>query len=113
MLQERIEPAWLDAFETVLGQCGVIRPEEAEALIGGGGAMIDTAPTYGRAEKRLGEVLRLRFLAGVPRGGWYDELDAEGRCLSRFMPASTLYHLMGAIEELSRFAARRTAAAAD
>ena len=23
MLQERIEPAWLDAFETVLGQCGV------------------------------------------------------------------------------------------
>lgn len=23
MLQERLEPAWLDAFETVLGQCGV------------------------------------------------------------------------------------------
>ena len=23
MLQERIEPAWLDAFETVLAQCGV------------------------------------------------------------------------------------------
>ncbi len=24
MLQERIEPAWLDAFETVLAQCGVV-----------------------------------------------------------------------------------------
>ena len=23
MLQERIEPAWLDAFETVLGRCAV------------------------------------------------------------------------------------------
>ncbi len=33
--------------------------QSMSALIGGGGAMIDTAPTYGRAEKRLGEVLRL------------------------------------------------------
>ena len=33
--------------------------QSVSALIGGGGAMIDTAPTYGRAEKRLGEVLRL------------------------------------------------------
>lgn len=33
--------------------------QSMSALIGGGGAMIDTAPTYGRAEKRLGEVLRM------------------------------------------------------
>lgn len=33
--------------------------QSVSALISGGGAMIDTAPTYGRAEKRLGEVLRL------------------------------------------------------
>ena len=33
--------------------------ESMRTLIAGGGAMIDTAPTYGQAEKRLGEVLRL------------------------------------------------------
>lgn len=33
--------------------------QSMSALISGGGAMIDTAPTYGRAEKRLGEVLRM------------------------------------------------------
>ncbi|MEI7785112.1 MAG: aldo/keto reductase [Betaproteobacteria bacterium] len=33
--------------------------QSLSALISGGGAMIDTAPTYGRAEKRLGEVMRL------------------------------------------------------
>ena len=32
--------------------------ESMRTLIAGGGAMIDTAPTYGQAEKRLGEVLK-------------------------------------------------------
>ncbi len=32
MLQERIEPAWLDAFETVLGQCGVT-PGDSVAIL--------------------------------------------------------------------------------
>jgi diketogulonate reductase-like aldo/keto reductase len=32
--------------------------ESMRTLLSGGGAMIDTAPTYGQAEKRLGEVLR-------------------------------------------------------
>ena len=33
--------------------------ESMRTLIAGGGAMIDTAPTYGQAEKRLGDVLKL------------------------------------------------------
>jgi hypothetical protein len=33
--------------------------ESMRTLIAGGGAMIDTAPTYGQAEKRLGEVLKM------------------------------------------------------
>ena len=33
--------------------------ESMRTLLAGGGAMIDTAPTYGQAEKRLGEVLKL------------------------------------------------------
>ena len=54
----------------------------------------------------LAVVLRERFLALDPAGGWLDRLDADGRCVNDFMPASTLYHLLGAIDELSRFAGR-------
>jgi mannose-6-phosphate isomerase len=54
----------------------------------------------------LAVVLRDRFLTGDPRGGWLDRLDDRGRCVDGFMPASTLYHLLGAIDELSRFVGR-------
>lgn len=50
----------------------------------------------------LAVLLRDRFLTIDPAGGWLDRLDDKGRCASDFMPASTLYHLMGAIDELSR-----------
>ncbi len=60
---------------------------------------------------RLVEVLRQRFLTREPAGGWLDRLDGEGRPASRFMPASTLYHLIGAVDELARYAAPRRAAA--
>jgi len=55
----------------------------------------------------LAVVLRERFLTIDPPGGWRDRLDDKGRCVSEYMPASTLYHLLGAIDELSRFAGRR------
>jgi mannose-6-phosphate isomerase len=51
----------------------------------------------------LAVVLRDRFLTVDPPGGWLDRLDDKGRCVSEYMPASTLYHLLGAIDELSRF----------
>ena len=52
----------------------------------------------------LAVLLRDRFLTADPPGGWHDRLDRNGACLSRFMPASTLYHLVCAIDELSQFA---------
>jgi len=55
----------------------------------------------------LAVVLRERFLTIDPPGGWRDRLDDKGCCVSEYMPASTLYHLLGAIDELSRFAGRR------
>lgn len=55
----------------------------------------------------LALVLRERFLTVDPAGGWLDRLDDEGRGVNEYMPASTLYHLLGAIDELSRFAGRR------
>ena len=44
------------------------------------------------------------FLTSDPAGGWHDRLDHKGACLSKFMPASTLYHLACAIDELRQFA---------
>lgn len=49
----------------------------------------------------LAVLLRERFLTTELAGGWRDKLDHDGRCMNEFMPASTLYHLMGAIDELS------------
>jgi mannose-6-phosphate isomerase len=56
----------------------------------------------------LAGLLRDRFLACDPAGGWLDQLDAEGACISQFMPASTLYHLAGAIDELGQQVELRT-----
>ena len=50
-------------------------------------------------------VLRERFLTSNPAGGWIDRLDGNGVCMSQFMPASTLYHLVCAMDELGQFVA--------
>lgn len=44
-----------------------------------------------------------RFLSGAAPGGWIDRLDAAGAPLGNLMPASSLYHVVGAIDELDRF----------
>lgn len=67
-----------------------IRANLAEAARGRAGA----------ADKAAGLTQRLldRFLAPAPRGGWIDRIDEQGGRVSSFMPASTLYHLVGALE---------------
>jgi mannose-6-phosphate isomerase len=54
----------------------------------------------------LTTLLRERFLLSDPAGGWIDRLDAKGRRASEFMPASTFYHLAGALDEWGRFQGR-------
>ena len=58
----------------------------------------------GRREQAAALAGRLHehFLAGVIPGGWMDRLDAQGRPAADVMPASTLYHLLGAVAELDR-----------
>ena len=55
----------------------------------------------------LAILLREHFLIAAPAGGWHDRLDRDGVCLSEFMPASTLYHVVSAIDELDQFATMR------
>ncbi len=60
----------------------------------------------GRAEAnrkaaRLARLLQERFLDSARAGGWVDRLDEHGRVATDFMPASTLYHIVCALAELS------------
>jgi len=50
----------------------------------------------------LTEALHRRFLAPAPNGGWVDRLGPDGSPLVDFMPATSLYHLAGAVDELTR-----------
>lgn len=52
----------------------------------------------------LAERLHTCFLRPHPSGGWIDRFDQEGNCLVSFMPASTLYHVACAVDELARLA---------
>jgi mannose-6-phosphate isomerase len=48
------------------------------------------------------ERVRARYLSGMLPGGWTDQIDASGRPLAAFMPASTLYHLFTVTAEAER-----------
>jgi mannose/cellobiose epimerase-like protein (N-acyl-D-glucosamine 2-epimerase family) len=58
----------------------------------------------GRVERAqaLADLLGRHFLCGVVPGGWMDRLDRHGKPATDFMPASSLYHLLGAVAELDR-----------
>ena len=59
----------------------------------------------GLDEVRIGQcadVLQRHFLSWTPRGTWIDTRDAEGRDAIGRVPASSLYHIMGAFAELDR-----------
>jgi mannose/cellobiose epimerase-like protein (N-acyl-D-glucosamine 2-epimerase family) len=62
-------------------------------------------PHAGGRALALANVLLERFLTREPAGGWIDRLDEHGRWATDFMPASTLYHVMCAVDEFDRFVA--------
>jgi mannose-6-phosphate isomerase len=68
--------------------------------------VVEAAAGRAQAEGRavaLVDLLLERFLTREPAGGWIDRLDEHGRAATDFMPASTLYHVMCAIDEFDRF----------
>ena len=65
-----------------------------------------------QSERKAADLVTLlvdRFLTTEPAGGWVDRLDEKGACATDFMPASTLYHIVCALEELERFASGKPA----
>jgi mannose/cellobiose epimerase-like protein (N-acyl-D-glucosamine 2-epimerase family) len=56
----------------------------------------------------LTDRLHDRFLTRDPPGGWIDRLDENGRAATDFMPASTLYHILCALDELDGVTSGRT-----
>jgi len=74
-----------------------IKCDLAEARRGRMGAM-ERATTSTQA-------LHRHFLAPAPHGGWVDRLEPDGTPLGDFMPATSLYHLAGAVDELAGFRA--------
>ena len=57
---------------------------------------LDDLPAYRRIVERLLD----RYCPPRLRGGWLDQLDAEDRPLSAFMPASSLYHVYFGLKSL-------------
>lgn len=51
---------------------------------------------------RMLDVIFNRYLTVPMRGGWYDQLDAAGRVISKNMPTSTFYHVFCALVEYLR-----------
>jgi mannose-6-phosphate isomerase len=51
----------------------------------------------------LANILVGTFLTPKPAGGWIDRLDQHGRPATDVMPASTLYHVICAVDELDQF----------
>lgn len=73
-----------------------LKANVAEAAAGRPGAAAKAA--------EVATLLHRRFLAAGHPGGWMDRLDAKGQPAAENMPASTLYHVLCAVDELDRFA---------
>jgi len=41
----------------------------------------------------------MRFVTDAPAGGWRDRITADGVPVEESAPASSLYHIVGAVEE--------------
>jgi Mannose-1-phosphate guanylyltransferase len=76
---------------------------QTEALKAGLRARADGLPGDETLFIRMLDVIFNRYLVTPVDGGWYDQIDANGRVISTNMPTSTFYHVFCAIVEYLRF----------
>ena len=60
------------------------------------------SPGAAAAADRILQALARHYLSGPIPGGWLEQFDAESRPIVDRIPASTFYHLFGAIAEADR-----------
>jgi mannose-6-phosphate isomerase len=46
--------------------------------------------------------LEKRYLRHPVKGGWYEQFDGDGQSMVPWIPASSLYHILGAVMEADR-----------
>ncbi len=63
-------------------------------------------PGAGDKARTIARLMLDRFFADSPPGGWMDRLDDQGRPATDFMPASTLYHVICAVDVLQSLGAK-------
>lgn len=75
---------------------------QTEALKAGLLARADGLPGDETLFIRMLDVIFNRYLVAPTPGGWYDQIDPNGRVISKDMPASTFYHVFCALVEYLR-----------
>jgi mannose-1-phosphate guanylyltransferase/mannose-6-phosphate isomerase len=75
---------------------------QTEALKAGLLARADGLPGDETLFIRMLDVIFNRYLTAPTPGGWYDQIDPNGRVISKDMPASTFYHVFCALVEYLR-----------
>jgi mannose-1-phosphate guanylyltransferase/mannose-6-phosphate isomerase len=75
---------------------------QTEALKAGLQARADGLPGDETLFIRMLDVIFNRYLTAPTAGGWYDQIDPQGRVISKDMPASTFYHVFCALVEYLR-----------
>lgn len=60
----------------------------------------------GDKARTMARLMLDRFFSGNPPGGWMDRLDERGQPATDFMPASTLYHVICALDVLQSLGAK-------
>lgn len=75
--------------QTELAKAFLVQAESGEA-----GAADAAREALARLEKR--------YLRHPVKGGWYEQFDADGQSMVPWIPASSLYHILGAVIEADR-----------
>lgn len=75
----------------------------AHLVMAGHGDAPLAAAALARAVQTTQSLLDNWLLAAPVAGGWLDHKDSAGRAIAAAMPASTYYHILGAIEATNRF----------
>ena len=76
---------------------------QTEALKAGLEARANGLPGDETLFIRMLDVIFNRYLTVPVAGGWYDQLDPNGRVISKNMPTSTFYHVFCALVEYLRY----------